>query len=212
MHTFKLPKALPPNSISKCVPVCQVDRRISYRHTVNPSILNPPTVYVQHHMTDDRTPSQKDDCIWGRAVGFAAGWLEVGTVFEGFHWADWSHLFYPALPHTAPTARTACPTPNTSFSSEASPASSAPSRHPRLIQGHCRSLLTHAVAASGHSCAPGSTGGIWGYEMLASAFLSRLLASTRSSQCWQDHFKIICIAIFTIQSLQSNFTGNNFLK
>ncbi len=100
MHTFKLPKALPPNSISKCVPVCQVDRRISYRQTVNPSILNPPTVYVQHHMTDDRTPSQKDDCIWGRAVGFAAGWSEVGTVFEGFHWADWSHLFYPALPHT----------------------------------------------------------------------------------------------------------------
>ncbi len=133
-----------PSSISKCVPVCQVDRRISHRQTVNPSILNPPTVYVQHHMTDDRTPSQKDDCIWGRAVGFAAGWLEVGTVFEGFHWADWSHLFYPALPHTAPTARTACPTPNTSFSSEASPASSAPSRHPRLIQGHCRSLLTHS--------------------------------------------------------------------
>ncbi len=31
-------------------------------------------------------------------------------------------------PHTAPTARTACPTPNTPFSSEASPASSAPRR------------------------------------------------------------------------------------
>ncbi len=25
-------------------------------------------------MTDERTPSQKNDCIWGRAVGFAAGW------------------------------------------------------------------------------------------------------------------------------------------
>ncbi len=50
-------------------------------------------------------------------------------------------------PHAAPTA--ACPTPNTPFSSEASPASSAPSRHSRRSQG-CRSRLTQACRSQGN--------------------------------------------------------------
>ncbi len=180
-----------------------MDRRISYRQTVNPSILNPPTVYVQHHMTDDRTPSQKDDCIWGRAVGFAAGWLEVGTVFEGFHWADWSHLFYPALPHTCTNGLDRLPNSKhllllRSFASILSPES------PSATHSRPLSFAAHACP-SPPAAIHVPLGVLVAYEGMR---CSQAPSWAGSSQCWQDNFKIICIAIFTIQSLQSNFTGN----
>ncbi len=57
--------------------------------------ISPASFPYHTTMTDERTPSQKDDCSWGRAVGFAAGWSEVGTVCGGFPRAYWFHPFSP---------------------------------------------------------------------------------------------------------------------
>ncbi len=56
--------------------------------------LPSPASFLQHKtLTDERTNLQKDDFSWGGAVGFAAGWSEVGTVCGGFPRANWSRPF-----------------------------------------------------------------------------------------------------------------------
>ncbi len=193
-----------------------------------------------HHVIDEWTTLQKDDCIWGRAVGFVAGWSEVGTVCGGFHRAYWAHPFPPRtenlhIPHQwlGPPAQLQTPyyppqlqqrpQPRVTVRSslkqavcreiqaavcgevravvwslvQACHSQGDPGRQPWLTQGHrsrgkqarkppgnpgSRQRLTKSpirgsrkpaavrgprlpAAASGHPCAPLSTGGIWGYAL-----------------------------------------------